>query len=54
MWAAQGGKGEVGQGPGEKSAQPPIYSFFSVFYFLFSYFFSISNFNDSNQIQISN
>jgi hypothetical protein len=54
MWAAQGGKGEVGRGAGEKSAQAPIYSFFSVFYFQFSYFFSISNFNHSNQIQISN
>jgi hypothetical protein len=36
MWAAQGGKGEVGRGAGEKSAQPPIYS--SFFSFLFSVF----------------
>jgi hypothetical protein len=44
MWAAQGGKGEVGRGAGEKSAQPPIYSFFqfSIFCFPISFLFQIS------------
>jgi hypothetical protein len=42
-WAAQGGKGEVGRGAGEKSAQPPIYSFFqfSIFCFPISFLFQI-------------